>query len=137
MKYFVDANVFIRIITNDDFPKAEKCLDYLKHSIDKKQKLFIATISIAEIIWLLKSFYGLDKKKIYKEIVELQKTRNLYILSSPDKDMTLKAAEMSYKKNIDFIDAYHFLIMKRNKIKNIITYDDDFKKLKDIRVIQP
>lgn len=137
MKCFIDANVFIRIITNDDPLKAKRCLEYLKNSIDKGQKLFIASITAAEIIWVLKSFYKLNAKSIHKKIAELLKTRNLIVLTSPNGKTILAATKISSEKNISFVDCYQYLIMKQNGIKNIISYDNDFKKLTDIKIIQP
>jgi len=136
MKRFVDTNIFIRILTNDDPTKAQKCLLFFIN-LTKSDSLITSSMNIAEIIWLLGSFYGLSKQNIYHKMRELKKTAGLIIISSPNGKLLEQATSLSAKKNIDFIDCYNASLMKQEKIKEIITYDKDFEKFTWLKVIRP
>lgn len=136
MKRFVDTNIFIRILTNDDPLKAQQCIAYFA-GLRRVDFLVTSSMNIAEVVWLLDSFYGLSKKEIYEKIKELKKTRGLKIIASPDGVLLEKATQLSFKTNTDFIDCYNALLMKKERIKDILTYDSDFKKFAWVNIISP
>lgn len=137
MNYFVDTNIFIRIITKDDLKKADSSSKYLQQIQKEKGTLFLTTVTLFELAWLLKSFYQLNNQQIEEKLSAIKNTEGIKILPSIDGDLFVQAAELSNKKGIDLIDAYYIQLMKHYNIKNIITYDNDFKKLAGIKIIQP
>jgi predicted nucleic acid-binding protein len=62
----IDTNIFRRYITNDVPEKA----NIFEHLVNKAQQgeilLFTNSIVIAEIVCVLKSFYGYSKKKLMR-----------------------------------------------------------------------
>jgi len=64
---------------------------------------------IAEIVWVLESYYGLPKEEVQDKVEKILNTTNLICTN---KDLILSALTLYSQKNIDFIDAYNALMMK-------------------------
>ena len=61
---FIDTNIFIRFLTNDIPEKAEACDHLFRDAAEKNERLFTTEMVIAEIIWVLESYYELPKKEV-------------------------------------------------------------------------
>jgi predicted nucleic-acid-binding protein len=131
---FVDTNIFIRFLTNDIPQKADACEKIFKKAIEKKESLFTTDLVIAEIIWVLESFYKLGKKDIRDKLEKILNTPNL---TCPNKDLILLALTLYAKENIDFIDAYNALILKEAGISEVYSYDKDYNSVNWITRLEP
>lgn len=121
----IDANLIVRFLTKDK-PKAAERIKKLLAS--KNKTFFLTDTTMAEIVWVLSSFYNFDRKEI------TEKLRG--ILSLPtikaNKKILLKALELYRDKNIDFIDAYLAAIaIKENKV--VYSLDKDFNKIAKVK----
>ncbi|MCX5912385.1 MAG: PIN domain-containing protein [Deltaproteobacteria bacterium] len=56
---FMDTNLFIRYLVNDDPGKADRVEKLLEQATSGKIRLVTADLVIAEVIWVLESAYGL------------------------------------------------------------------------------
>ena len=83
---FVDTNVFIRFLTNDIPQKADACEEVFKKAVEKKEIIFTTDTVIAEIVWVLESFYELQKEEIQSKVEKILNTPNLVC---PNKDLIL------------------------------------------------
>ncbi len=131
---FVDTNIFIRFLTNDIPQKADACEKIFKKAIEKKESLFTTDLVIAEIVWVLESFYKLGKKDIRGKLEKILNTPNL---TCPNKDLILLALTLYAKENIDFIDAYNALILKEAGISEVYSYDKDYNSVNWITRLEP
>jgi predicted nucleic-acid-binding protein len=117
---FVDTNVFLRFLTNDDPEKARRVEGLFKKAIAGKAQLQVSLLVIAEIVWTLESFYKLEKADIAEKVGTILNTPNL---KCPEADSILEALDLYVTKNMDFIDAYHAVMLKDLGVKGIFTYD--------------
>jgi predicted nucleic-acid-binding protein len=129
--YFIDTNIFLRMIVKDDKQSAKDCallFDKIKRG---KISATISILILAEIQWTLKSFYGLEKKQI---TTILKSISEMKYLKTRDKHDAAVALELYEKYNVKFIDA---LIVSYSEILNkkmtVISFDKDFDKLKILR----
>ena len=63
---FIDTNIFIRFLTNDSPEKADACEHIFREAAEKHECFFTTEMVIAEIIWVLESYYEFQKKKYRK-----------------------------------------------------------------------
>lgn len=134
-KYFVDTNLFIRYLTNDDPEKAEKVGELLKQAEQGTVKLITAEIVIAEIVWVLESFYELDKTRISEMLEAILSTPGLEVLN---KKPVEKAIEYYAQNNIDFVDAYIVALMNKLNISGIYSFNKKhLKKMESIQRLEP
>jgi len=131
---FIDTNIFIRFLTDDVPEKADACEEIFKQAVEKKETLFTTDLVIAEIVWVLESFYDLSKEDVQDKVEKILNTPNLIC---PNKDLVLSALNLSSEKNIDYADAYNALILKEKGIKELYSYDKDYDRIDRLDRLEP
>jgi len=130
--YFIDTNIFLRIIARDDLNKARDCEALILLIMQKKLKAFTSSTVLAEVVWTALSFYKLEKADTSALLSGLLGINNLKI-----RDVTnpLLALEYYQKHNVKFIDC---LIASSPAIATgkaaVVSYDKDFDTLSVKRV---
>jgi predicted nucleic acid-binding protein len=117
---FVDTNVFLRFLTNDDPAKAKRAETLFRDAMRGKIRLATSLLVIAEIIWTLESYYKLDKPDIAAKVEKILNTPNL---DCPEAPLIFMALDLYVHENIDFVDAYHGFYMREQGLTQILTYD--------------
>lgn len=134
MIYFIDTNIFLRVLVKENEEVFKDCQEFLNLLKQNKIKAFTSTIVLSEIEWVLESFYKFPKEKVVMGLSSILKLKNLKII---DKFNLFLAIEIYEKFPIKFIDA---LIASNPKIFKkeitIISYDKDFDKL-DVKRKEP
>jgi len=126
VNYFVDTNYFSRFLLADQKAQFKKAEQLFKKAEKGEIKLWTTDVVILEIIWTLHSFYKL------KSPVIVEKIRQLLILPGVkflNKDEILKALDLFIEKEVDFVDAYNFVLGKKAKVAGFVSFDKDFQKL--------
>ena len=118
--FFVDTNVFLRFLTNDDPAKAKRAETLFRDAIRGKIRLATSLLVIAEIIWTLESFYKLEKPDIAAKVEKILNTPNL---DCPEAPLLFMALDLYVHANIDFVDAYNAFHMRERGLAQILTYD--------------
>jgi predicted nucleic-acid-binding protein len=132
---FVDTNVFLRFLTNDDPIKAKKAEALFKAAVDGRQRLRTSLLVIAEIVWTLESFYELPKEDIANKVAMILNTPHL---NCPEAPLIRRALDLYSGLNIDFVDAYHAFYIKDEGIRQMVSYDrKHFGRLKWLELVQP
>ncbi len=124
----LDTNIIIRFLTNDPPQLADKAQQVIQRA--NPHQLIIPDMVIAEIIWVLLSFYNLEKPEVIKKIESLIAS-NKFDLNRP----VLEPALQLYRiYNISFIDAY-LLSLSIRKNSPLISFDQDLNKV--FRLLSP
>jgi predicted nucleic acid-binding protein len=119
-RLFVDTNIFLGYMINDDPAKADRVENILRKTIDGELRLMTSLMVITEIIWTLESYYGLSKEDIREKVSLLLNTPNLDV---PEKQRTLRALAHYGELNVDFIDAYNAHFARDHRLSTILTYN--------------
>ena len=124
----IDANLILRYLLGD--PEAGRVEKLLK----SKVKLLLSDVILAEIVWVLDSYYKWDRSKIVESLISLVRLTsivcNKFLLSE-----TL--AILGNQKSFDFADAYSVALMKISKIKDIYSFDKDFDEIPEVNRLDP
>jgi len=131
---FLDTNIFIRFLTDDVPEKVDACEEIFKKAVEKQETFFTTDLVIAEIVWVLESFYELPKNEIQDKVEKILNTPNLIC---PHKDLILSALILYSEKNIDYIDAYNALILKENGIEELYSYDKHYDRVDWLTRLEP
>lgn len=130
MKKLIDANLLIRYFVNDDPKKALAVQGLLKRT---KDTLVLTDIVVAELVWVLTSFYNLTKEEIVEKISSLITFEKI-----ASNNQILTKALLIYKTtNVDFIDAYLASYAQEENIPQIYSYDKHFDKIPSLRRVAP
>ncbi len=117
---FVDTNVFLRFFVRDVEAQYVKAHALFERAEAGKIKLETSELVIAEIVWVLESFYGFTRKKITEVLTTLLASRNLKIANHTRVN---HAVGLYSSGNMDFIDAYNIAHMKSKELTKVATFD--------------
>lgn len=125
----LDTNLIIRFLVNDNSQKVLRVEKLLK---DKNNTNILLDTVIAEIIWVLGSYYLLNKSSIVEKIRAL-----IHVDTIECNSILINHALSIWEKyNISFIDAYIAAVAEFGKI-TVYTYDKKFKSIQTISVKEP
>jgi predicted nucleic-acid-binding protein len=117
---FVDTNVFLRFFVRDVESFYHKANDLFEKAESGQVKLETSDIVIAEIVWVLESYYGFSKPEVKEVIDTILETKNIRVANHS----RVKEAINNYAAGkIDFIDAYNIAYIKSKGLKKIATFD--------------
>lgn len=119
-RVFVDTNVFLRFLTQDDLAKAEKARRLFASAVAGELVVETSLLVIAEIVWTLESFYGLTHGEVAEQVVTILATPNF---ECPNKELLVEALLAYAERNVDFIDAYHAALLGRRRDISLATFD--------------
>lgn len=125
--YFVDTNIFLRVLAKEDKKTFKECFQILKAIKEGKIRAFTASLILAEINWVLGGFYNFPKGEITAALKSVLNLKGLKII---DKYNFYSAISLYDNFSIKFIDALiasHCLVY--GKKAAIISYDKDFDKI--------
>lgn len=124
----IDANLILRYLLGD--PEAGKVEKLLR----SKNKLLLSDVILAEIVWVLDSYYKWDRSKIVESLISLVRLSsivcNKFLLTET---LTI----LGKQKSFDFADAYSVALMGMSKIKDIYSFDRDFDKISEVNRLEP
>jgi predicted nucleic-acid-binding protein len=130
---FVDTNVFLRFFVKDVAAQYEKSYALFAQAEAGKVRLETSELVIAEIVWVLESYYGFSRKEITEVLATLLVSRNLKISGHA---LISAAVELYASGNMDYIDAYNIAFMKSKGCTKVATFDSKhFKKVDGISLV--
>jgi predicted nucleic-acid-binding protein len=129
----VDTNVFLRFFTKDVTSFYEKAKDLFEKAESGKVKLETSELVIAEIVWVLESFYGFSRKEVGNVLDTLVAAKNLRIANHA---RLSEAVKLYSSGNMDFIDAYNMAYIQSKEYKKVATFDlKHYKKIDGLSMI--
>jgi predicted nucleic acid-binding protein len=125
-KYWVDANVLVRFLTGEPEPMAERAARLMRQAERGEAHLILTPLVVAEVVWTLKSFYRRSYDEIVRVLVPLLSADGV---ETQDRELLIRALELTRSKNVDFSDAVLALQAERQG-ETVCTFDEsDFKRL--------
>jgi len=131
---FVDANVILRLFTNDPPEMADQAQNLFARVDAGEVRLHVPEIVVAEVVWVLQSFYHLSPDVISSLLQEFLSNEGLIC---EDKSKILIALSLFASKHIDLIDAFVSVQMNGEGIGEIYSFDQHFERLPGITRLNP
>lgn len=128
-KTLLDTNLIIRFLLNDDPKKADKIGSLL---IRKKHNFLIPDMVVAEIIWVLSSYYEFEKSSIIDKIKALVHLESI----SCSRSLLDHSLNIWERYNISFVDAYLVAVAELGGM-TLYTYDKRLGKIPTIIAREP
>jgi predicted nucleic-acid-binding protein len=121
----LDTNVLVRYITRDDpvqFHKAEHVIDGAQAS---GERLFLSPIVLCELVWVLRSIYGLRRTEIAGCLDQVLRTSQFEL---PDSTLVWHAF-MDYRNGkADFADCLIGRLARQHDCTRTLTFDAGLKE---------
>lgn len=127
MKYFLDTNVFLRVLVVENKKAHKECLKLLDNVRLGLIEAVTGGVVLMEIGWVLKSIYKLTSKEVAKKISGVLNLNGLEIVDGYEWKSALTYLK---SKNVKLADALIAGIPEVSDNKwTVVSYDTDFKKL--------
>lgn len=117
---FVDTNVFLRFFVRDVESFYKKSKELFEGAENREMKLETSDLVIAEIVWVLESYYGFSKLEIQEVVETILETKNLKVTNH---SRVKEAIDLYSSGKMDFIDAYNIAYIKAKNFKKVATFD--------------
>jgi len=119
-KGWLDINVILRYLIKDD----ERLFQAVRRLFQKAEKgglfLYVHSITIAELVWTLESFYGYKKEEIVNALTRFINAEGIEVL---DKETVQNALILYMDANVDYIDAYLASHAASSEVPTIFTLE--------------
>ncbi len=130
---FVDTNVFLRFFVRDVESFYQKAKELFEKAEKGEVKLETSDLVIAEIVWVLESYYGFSKVEIKEVVDTILETKNIKVANNA---RVKEAISLYASGKMDFIDACNIAYMKAKDYKKVATFDiKHFKNIEGIASI--
>ncbi|TSC88242.1 MAG: putative nucleic-acid-binding protein, contains PIN domain [Microgenomates group bacterium Gr01-1014_7] len=126
----LDANLILRFLLKDDVKQFQKAKSILENS---EENLYLSDMIIAEVVWVLISFYKFNREDIIEKIYNLLNLNSIY----SNKSLFIRTLYFYRNFNIDFIDAYLAAYCESEKLEAIYSFDKGLDKIKEIKRFKP
>ena len=132
---YVDTNLFVRYLTDDDPEKADRVEALLNEATSGEIRLITSDLVIAELVWVLESSYDLKPAAITPMIRAILTTPGLEVINSA---VVGRALEIYQDQNVDFVDGHIAALAEKLNISEIYSFDKKHQALiENIRRIEP
>lgn len=131
-KIFLDTNLFLRFFLRDNESQYRNVCKLFSRIEEGRLKPYTSSIVLLELNYVVRSVYKLSVDESLEYIEGVKKMRGMVIIEKTDIDKTIPL----YKKyKIKLGDC--FIAMQLPKGAILISYDEDFKKVKEIQSETP
>lgn len=130
---YLDANIFIYATINNG-ETGEKCRKILVDIIERNDTIYTSVLTWDEIVYGIWKKEGKEKAIIGGE--NFMKLPNIILLNSTNQ-IIMKSQEIMNSYGLKPRDAIHVATAILNNIREIISDDSDFDKVKELKRIPP
>lgn len=123
--WWVDANVLLRFLTGDPPELAGRASALLEEAERMGAPLRVHSVVVAEVVWVLQSFYGHSKGEISGALIPLLDHPALRVEGAR---IVIGALETMAESNVDFVDAL-LAATAGSHGEGVASFDKDFRKL--------
>jgi predicted nucleic-acid-binding protein len=128
----LDANGILRFLLNDIPEQAAAVGARLVHAQAGRLIIEIHTLVIAEVVFVLTSFYRQPREQIVLRLVTLLNTPGIKVHEEP---LVRKALTRYAERNVSFVDAF-LATLGAETSHPIFSFDRGLDKFKDIRRVE-
>lgn len=128
MKQFlgIDTNVLVRYLLQDDEKQSALATQFIQKTCDEGILIFIAGITLCELVWVLESAYEYPKKTIAEVLEKILRTKEFHFNQS---EVLWNALDDYKKTSADFSDSYIGHYNRLNHCDYTLTFDKKAAKL--------
>lgn len=97
----LDTNVLVRYLTWDHPDQAERAASVIESVADTGEPLFVGSLVVCELVWVLEGAYGLDRAVVLDVVETVLRTAQLEL---GNKDVLWRALGDARRGSADFSD---------------------------------
>jgi len=131
-KLFLDTNIWIRFFAEDVVEQFQAVSDLLSQIETGEFRAYTSSIVLLEVNFILTNNYKLPKEEVLQALDAIMSVRGITVVEKTN----IKAALKTHAEiNIKLADCIIASQLPKNSI--LVTFDKEFKKIKDIKANTP
>lgn len=134
MARFLDTNILIRYLTNDDPAKAARALALLERLADGEEEAVTTPLVVFEAVFLPEKSYNPFKADVREKIIDILALSGLHLA---EKALCLQALDSYVDLNISYADAYNAAWMRQAGISEVYSWDREFDRIAGLSRVEP
>jgi predicted nucleic acid-binding protein len=123
---FIDSNVFLRYLLNDDPPRSVASLALLERIDRGVEKAITSTLVLFEVIFTLQRVTGHPKAVVRDLIRYILEIQNLEL---SDRDQIREALDIYVDNNISFGDGFNVVSMRSAGVSELYSWDREYDRV--------
>jgi predicted nucleic acid-binding protein len=132
-RYLVDTNVLLRFLSGEPVPQAAAARKLFNRAAAGEIVLDVSPVIVAETIYTLLSFYGVERKDAVEKLLTLLQQRGLKVR---DGAQVFSALERLRVTNVGFADAFLAAGAAEENVA-VASFDRDLDRFKDGKRFEP
>ncbi|MGD9345981.1 MAG: type II toxin-antitoxin system VapC family toxin [Candidatus Aminicenantes bacterium] len=126
------TSILFRYLSQDDPGQSKKAVNEIEKGLATGHMFFIADIVICELVWVLETAYGYDRREIIPVLENILRTKQFQF---ENKDLLWKSLAYYRNKKEDFADQFIGLLGLKAGCRETITIDSGLKHHPVFRVL--
>jgi hypothetical protein len=127
---FIDTNVLVRHLVGDPPNMARRATAFLA----TEKLLFLADLIVAETVYVLESFYEIDRSRIAEAMRSLLAMESVRVIDAP---LLLRAIALYEDQRLDFADAYLVACAEITGVTRVASFDKAIGRIPTVERIEP
>jgi predicted nucleic acid-binding protein len=129
---WADTNILLRFLTREPRELAERARRLIEQAERGTVTIKLAPVIVAEVVWVLGSFYRRSQPEIAGALIPLLTTT---AIQTVDGERVVAALSRMAERNVAFVDAY-LAEIARAEGAAVASFDENFKRL-DVAWVRP
>lgn len=136
MSDVVDANIFLRLLTQDDPEKSARCRDLFRRAARGEEHLTTSEAVVAEVVFVLASpaLYRQPRPGIATRLGAVLVNNGLHI---EHKEAILEALNLYGATTLHFVDCLCVAHARRQERGRVFSYDRGMDRVPDVERVEP
>jgi len=127
---FIDTTVLVRHLVGDPPDMARRATAFLA----TEKLLFLADLIVAETVYVLESFYEIDRSRIAEAMRSLLAMESVRVIDAP---LLLRAIALYEGQRLDFADAYLVACAEITGVTRVASFDKAIGRIPTVERIEP
>ncbi len=123
--YFIDANVYLRFLLQDNKKQAGEAKQYFIDAQAGKVKIVITPEMLVEVNYVLLAVYKIPHKSVAETLLKIVQTPYFTLI---DQEIVLPALRTYQNTNVDIEDIILY-VRTQQAGAEVLSFDEDIKKL--------
>jgi predicted nucleic-acid-binding protein len=128
----LDTNILVRYLTQDDPEQSMKVTNEIEKGLAAGDMFFITSIVMCELVWVLETAYGYDRREIIPVLENILRTRQFQF---ENKDLLWISLSDYRNKKGDFADHLIGQTGHKTGCRETLTFDTELKNNPIFRVL--
>jgi predicted nucleic acid-binding protein len=127
---FLDTNILIRHLTGDPPRQARRATTFLRDA----EILLLTDVVIAEAIYVLESFYEVDRAQIARV---MRATITYKAIRTIAPSALLRSLEVYERHGLDYAEAYLVALAESTGVDRVASFDKAIDRVKSVERVAP